>query len=86
MTAVEFTESIIHLYYTWIEEPYTKSDLLADLEVAKEMHKNEVKDGYNQGFKDGLNECIDCGEVWAMDLDISECSNAEDYYNENFKK
>jgi hypothetical protein len=46
MTSVEFIESEIHTYYTNIKEPYTKSDLLSDFEVAKEMHKNEVKDAY----------------------------------------
>lgn len=86
MTLVEFIESKIQLYYTWIEKPYTKSDLLADLEVAKQMHKQQIKDAYNQGFRDGLEDCKNCGKIWAMDLDIEEHSNAEDYYNEILKK
>ena len=55
-------------------------------EQLKEIEKQQIKDAYNQGYKDGLNECKDCGEVWAMDLDISKRSNADDYYNENFNK
>jgi len=83
MTAVEFIESKIHLYYTLVEKPYTKSDLVADLELAKKMHKKEVKDAYNQGYRDGL---IDGSFTIKAEFDISECSNAENYYNKIFFK
>lgn len=45
-------------------------------------HEQQIKDAYNQGYRDGLE---DCGNVWITDKDVSECSNAENYYNETFK-
>ena len=55
-------------------------------EQLKEIEKQQIKDAYNQGFRDGLQDCKTCGKVWAMDLDVEEHSNADDYYNENFNK
>jgi len=54
--------------------------------IINSKRKQQIKDGYNQGFKDGLNECKDCGEVWAMDLDVEQHNNAEDYFNQTFKQ
>jgi hypothetical protein len=50
---------------------------------AELMHQREVKSGYNQGYRESLE---DVGNVWLCDKDVAECSNAEDYYNELFKK
>jgi hypothetical protein len=44
-------------------------------------HEQQIKDAYNQGHTDGK-------EDWdfVMHKDISEYSNAQNYYNETFKK
>lgn len=80
MTLVEFIESKMHLYYTWIDKPYTTSDLLADLEVAEEMHKQQIKDAYNQGYRDAALITLHRNER------IEDLQEAEDYYNETFNK
>ena len=46
-------------------------------------HEQQIKDAYNQGYRDGL---IDGKFPIKAEFDISECSNAENYYNETFKK
>jgi hypothetical protein len=48
---------------------------------ADEMHKKEVKDGYNQGYRDGLEDWYYLGGK-----DVSECSNADMYYEQYFEK
>jgi hypothetical protein len=60
------------------------------LEIEKEeniqreiLHKQQIKDAYNQGYREGLE---DVGNVWLCDKDVAECSNSESYYNETFKK
>jgi flagellar biosynthesis/type III secretory pathway protein FliH len=45
--------------------------------------EQQIKDAYNQGYREGLE---DVGSCWLTDKDVSECSNAENYYNENFNK
>ena len=45
--------------------------------------KQQIKDAYNQGYREGLE---DVGSLWFCDKDVSEHSNAENYYNEIFKK
>jgi hypothetical protein len=47
----------------------------------KELEKQQIKDAYNQGFRDGQKN-------WDIILknDIKECSNSENYYNETFNK
>jgi hypothetical protein len=57
--------------------------LFQDFEIAKISHKNEIKDAYNQGYREGLE---DVGSCWLTDRDVAECSNAEYYYNEKFNK
>ena len=44
-------------------------------------HEQQIKDAYNQGHRDGK-------EDWDIVLpkDVSEYSNAQNYYNETFKK
>jgi len=44
-------------------------------------HKQQIKDAYNQGYRDGLEDC-NCEQL----KDVAECSNAENYYNETFMK
>jgi len=51
--------------------------------IVMSKHKQQIKDAYNQGYREGLDdaniiECIPDAK------DVAECSNAEDYFNENF--
>jgi len=50
---------------------------------AEKLHEKEVKDGYNQGYREGLE---DVGSCWLTDKDVAECSNADMYYEQNYKK
>ena len=52
-------------------------------EIINDTQKQQIKDAYNQGYRDGL---IDGKFPIIAEFDISECSNAENYYNKNFKK
>ena len=50
---------------------------------AEKMHKKEVKDSYNQGYREALEDCPNgCIE----DRDVAECSNADMYYEQYFEK
>jgi hypothetical protein len=60
-----------------IKKPQSHDELIAYFE---EMHKQQVKDAYNQGFRDGGNE------DWCMELGVEEYNMAENYYNETFNK
>jgi len=53
------------------------------LKVSNELFEQQIKDAYNQGFRDGL---IDGKFTIIAEFDISECSNAENYYNKTFNK
>ena len=48
-------------------------------ETAKKMHEKQIKEAYNQGYRDAE---IDCFHVSAHD--ISTYGNAQKYYNEMF--
>ena len=51
------------------------------LEQAKAMHKEDVKNAYNIGYRDGENDGVNfCGK----EKDISEYNNAEQHYEETF--
>ena len=49
--------------------------------IVMKKHEQQIKDAYNQGHRDGK-------EDWdfVMHKDISEYSNAQNYYNQTFKK
>jgi hypothetical protein len=88
MTSIEILERKFQEYADWITnkndaEQCTIFELFQDFEIAKISHKKEIKDAYNQGYREGLE---DVGSCWLTDRDVAECSNAENYYNENFKK
>jgi HEPN domain-containing protein len=51
-------------------------------EQAKELEKQQIKDAYNQGYREGLQDYYLKDEF----KDVSEYSNAENYYNETFNK
>ena len=88
MSSIELLARNFQEYVDWITnkidaEQYSIFELFQDFEIAKKNHKNEIKDAYNQGYREGLE---DVGFCWLTDKDVAECSNAEDYYNENFNK
>jgi len=74
MTAIEFIE---HIYLT------VGIDRNVNFLQATEMFKQQIKNAYNQGFRDGL---IDGKFPIIAEFDISECSNAENYFNKTFNK
>lgn len=49
--------------------------------IVLNKHEKQIKDAYNQGHREGK-------EDWDIVLpkDISDYPNAQDYYNETFKK
>jgi hypothetical protein len=47
----------------------------------KEMEKEQIKLAFNQGYRDAENDCCE-----SVGTDVSECANAENYYNETFGK
>jgi flagellar biosynthesis/type III secretory pathway protein FliH len=51
--------------------------------IINENHKQQIKDAYNQGYREGLE---DVGSCWLTDNDVSEHSNAENYFNQTFNK
>lgn len=53
------------------------------LQLAKAMHKREHIETYNQGYRDGEH---DASNIPLSIGDISEYNNAENYYNDTFKK
>ena len=54
---------------------------IVSIERILDIEKQQIKDAYNQGFRDGQKN-------WDIILknDIKECSNSENYYNETFNK
>jgi flagellar biosynthesis/type III secretory pathway protein FliH len=49
--------------------------------IINENHKQQIKDAYNQGYREGLQDC-NCIPLG----DVAKYSNAEDYYNQTFNK
>ena len=73
MTAVDlFFNELKRMQY------FIGNDILTFFKDAKEMNKQQIKDAYNQGFRDASNN--------EQLKDISEYENAQIYYNETFKK
>jgi hypothetical protein len=50
-------------------------------EQAKAMHKKEIKDAFNQGYRDGEH---DYGNTTQILGDVSVWDDSENYYNETF--
>jgi flagellar biosynthesis/type III secretory pathway protein FliH len=81
MTAVErLHEIIVNEKAIRIGNTKAINDIIKE---ANELFKQQIKDAYNQGYREGLE---DVGSCWLTDNDVSEHSNAENYYNENFNK
>jgi predicted secreted protein len=51
------------------------------LKQAKQIEKEQIKLAFNQGYRDAENDCCE-----SVGTDVSECANAEQYYNENYAK
>jgi len=80
-TSIEWLENKVKLMI----EHNGCEDLLAVLEhieQAKEIHKKEIIDSYNQGYRDGENDSF---YSVTNKKDISEYSNADNYYNQTYK-
>ena len=62
------------------------SDDLEDLFVyyyqSKVMHKREIMDGFNQGYREGF---VDGLSGFDNDQDVDKFDNANLYYNETYK-
>jgi flagellar biosynthesis/type III secretory pathway protein FliH len=50
--------------------------------IINENHKQQIKDAYNQGYREGLEDFYLKDEF----NDVLEHSNAENYYNQTFNK
>jgi flagellar biosynthesis/type III secretory pathway protein FliH len=52
--------------------------------IVMSNHEQQIKDAYNQGYREGLED----GQFFTIPppKDVAECSNAENYFNENFNK
>jgi len=72
-TAVEFLIDLINYTCSISINPL-------DFEQAKEMHKQEIKDAYNQGYRDGEIDAPSSNN----EVDISEYTDAESYYNKKY--
>jgi hypothetical protein len=75
MTAVQM---VIDAFYKY---RYDNPHLIELFNVAIDKEKQQTKDAYNQGFRDGQKN-------WDIILknDIKEYLSAENYYNETFNK
>ncbi len=66
----------------WLVEKMLNQDWytyksLEFIEQAKEMEKEQTMDAFNQGYRDGE---VDASNPTNMSKDVSEFSNAENYY------
>ena len=59
----------------------TKKQVSIIIEEINELFEQQIKDAYNQGYRNGQKN-------WDIILykDISQCSNAQNYYDKTFKK
>jgi hypothetical protein len=72
--------SIIWLYGKMFE----KKGIITfeEFEQAKEMHKQNVINGFNQGYREGF---VDGLSGFDNDQDVEKFDNANLYYNETYK-
>jgi hypothetical protein len=75
MTAVQM---VIDAFYKY---RYDNPHLIELFNVAIDKEKQQIKDAYNQGYRDGL-EDWNCEQL----RDVAECCNAEYYYKQTFNK
>ena len=79
MTSIEWLEGQFKIYLPSIHQ----KGLENAFEKAKELHKQEVMNGFNQGYRDGWIDGISlcCNN----DQDVEKFDNANLYYKETFK-
>lgn len=46
-----------------------------------QVEKEQIKEDYNQGYRDGEEDAQDCNIV---NMDVSKFANAENYYDETY--
>ena len=61
------------------QKALSASEWIGVIEQAKQIHKDQLIQTYNDGYRDGQTDPD-------RSKDISECSNGKLYYNETFKK
>lgn len=54
--------------------------MVDSIKKARVMHRLEIKDAYNQGYRDAETDCFH-----VSDNDISNYGNSQEYYEETFK-
>jgi len=62
--------------------PMTSNDVAQVWLDVKELHKEEIKNAYNAGYREGEHDGV---ALSGNENDISNYDNAEQYYNETFK-
>jgi hypothetical protein len=62
-----------------IQNLHDGKELSTLISFAKQMEKKQIKDAYNQGYREVEEDC--CKEVGP---DIANFANAEDYYNDTY--
>jgi predicted secreted protein len=78
MTAVEYL--ITQIKSNQEEKCLSVHEWLLTIKEAKAREKKQIIESYNEGYRDGEHD------KGTNPKDIAEYSNAEQYYNENFKK
>lgn len=76
-TAVEWLEDQI-----FKDSKYVAIDLFHAIEEAKEMEKQQIKEAYDEGYRNGENDAE--GNDFVK-MDISMFGNSENYFNETYK-
>jgi len=51
--------------------------------IVMSNHKQQTKDAYNQGYRDGIE---DWGDIWVTNQNVEKTNRAEYYYNKTFNK
>lgn len=65
----------------WFEEFYSTDVSREKFKVAIEEDKQQIKDSYNQGYRDGERDA----QSQVSEKDIADFDDAENYYNETYK-
>ena len=76
--------SIEWLIEKLIDYKYLTKDAEHYFEQAKEIHKQEIMNGFNQGYREGWIDSI--GGDCTNDQDVETFEDANLYYQETFKK
>jgi len=77
MTAVQM---VIDAFYKY---RYDNPELIEIFDKAIKEEEQQIKDGYNQGYREGFQ---DAENYTFSKGDVADYTNAQDYCNETFKK